>query len=227
MELVEYDQKFDLEMGRLLLDNAFLGEPFDPVCPRGICQEWFEKCVLGPYKKMESDNIIIALVDGEFAGYLTGGFGGKEFFDVQDAIVKQASTPFVAGAAFSMSWKYKLLAFYLVSQLGAQMRGKCEKPNHPDDGVHWHYQVDKKFRGRGVGSAMFAEFRRRALTAGHEKVWAEVNIYEERPESFFTDSDWTIFDRRPFTIFGSVVDFPVEILCIERSLEIEMGVHRK
>ena len=97
-------------------------------------------------------------------------------------------------------------------------KGESERPSHPQEGVHWHYQVDASFRGRGIGARLLRRFATDALEADFDLIWAEVMAYPEKPPEYFEDRGWTVYDARSTMVFGDKVDFPVQVLCIDKPL---------
>ncbi len=204
----------DRRMRELVFANAFLGEPFDAICP---CRDWFGDVVLGPYLKYQPENIHVAVhqPSGRLVGYLTGSTGGQQFEQAQYNFVRQKVVSLAV--SLTMPWTY----FDIASRIFAShviFRGESERPQHPQGGAHWHYQVDKDFRHLGVGTRLLQRFTDDAIKAGFTSIWAEVMAYPEKPREYFEAKGWTIYDERPTKIFASHVDFPVTVLCITRPL---------
>lgn len=63
--------------------------------------------------------------------------------------------------------------------------GESERPNHPDAGVHWHFQVDREFRGQGIGRKLLQRFTDDALASDFAMIWAEVMAYPQKPPDYF------------------------------------------
>jgi len=208
------DGEDESEMSELVFNNAFLGRPFDVICP---CKRWFSKVVLLPYIEYQPENIHVAVhkASGQLVGYLTGSTGGEEFERLQYQMVRRQVVSLATSLA--MPWS-------LFDQSSRQFathvifKGESERPTHPQTGAHWHYQVDKDFRGRGIGARLLQRFIGDVVDADQSLIWAEVTSYPEKPQSYFTDREWSIFDARPTGLFADHVDFPVEILCITKPI---------
>jgi len=203
------------QMRNLLFNNAFLGQPFDAICP---CERWFADVVLSPYIKHQPENTHVAIhqPSGRLIGYLTGSMGREQFEKAQyDWVRKQVVS---LAVSLSMPWSF----FEQASRRFAThviFKGESERPNHPESGVHWHYQVDREFRGQGVGATLLRRFVDEALEAGFGLIWAEVMAYPAKPPEYFEERGWSIYDARPTRIFGDRVDFPVQVLTITRPLD--------
>jgi len=202
------------QMRELVFNNAFLGRPFDVICP---CKQWFGDVVLTPYIKFQQENVLVAIEKDtrRLIGYLTGSLGGLEFEKKQYEVMKNLAVSL--GVALSMPWNLfehacRLFLAHVV------FKGERERPMHPPSGAHWHFQVNRDFRGQGVGTALLRRFVREAIDADFELIWAEVNSYPEKPPEYFLDRGWSIYDARPTEIFRDKVDFPVQTLCITRPL---------
>jgi ribosomal protein S18 acetylase RimI-like enzyme len=209
------------QMRELVFDNAFLGQPFDVICP---CKRWFSDVVLLPYIRHQPENIHVAVDEGSgrLVGYLTGSTGGGEFEKQQYSMVRRQVVSLAA--SLTMPWTLfdhasRLFATHVI------FKGESERPQHPDAGVHWHYQVAREYRGQGIGRKLLQRFAGEALNADFELIWAEVSSYPAKPPEYFQHRGWSIFDAKPTEIFGDHVDFPVETLCITKPLsELEARV---
>jgi GNAT superfamily N-acetyltransferase len=202
------------EMRDLVFNNAFLGQPFDVICP---CKQWFGDVVLTPYIKYQPEHVHVAVhqTSGRLVGYLTGSMEGQQFERSQYNWVRQQVMSLAV--SLTMPWTFfdqssRLFAMHVI------FKGERERPSHPQSGVHWHYQVDKGFRGQGVGRALLRRFTDGAIRDGFKLIWAEVMAYPEKPPEYFEDRGWSIYDAKPTGIFGDHVDFPVEVLCITKPL---------
>jgi GNAT superfamily N-acetyltransferase len=202
------------QMRELVFANAFLGQPFDVICP---CKDWFSDVVLGPYISYQPDNIHVAIdkSGGRLIGYLTGSMGGEQFEKAQYEWVRKQ----VISLAIRLSMPWSL--FDQSSRSFAAhviFKGESERPSHPPSGVHWHFQVDKDFRGQGVGTRLLQRFTNDAAKADFRLVWAEVMAYPDKPPRYFEDRGWSIYDAKPTMILGDRVDFPVQTLCVTKPL---------
>jgi GNAT superfamily N-acetyltransferase len=202
------------QMAELVYSNAFLGQPFDSICP---CKRWFSDIVLGSYIEHQPENIHVAVDQnsGRLIAYLTGSTGGSAFEEAQYRMARNQVARLAASLA--MPWNFMEPSFRSFAT-HVIYRAEKERPSHPEGGVHWHFQVAKGFRERGIGTELFRRFQKDALHSGFKLVWAEVMGYREKPRSYFERHGWGIYDARPTSVFGNHVDFPVEVLCITRPL---------
>jgi len=202
------------QMRELVFANAFLGQPFDVICP---CKHWFGHVVLDPYIQYQPENIHVAIhkPSGRLIGYLTGSLGGEQFEEIQYSIVRRQVISLAV--SLTLPWTFferssRQFATHII------FKGESERPTHPRAGVHWHFQVDKDFRGQGIGTKLLQRFVNDAIEADFDLIWAEVTSYKEKPQQYFERRGWSIYDAKPTRIFGDHVDFPVETLCITRPL---------
>ena len=202
------------QMDDLVFANAFLGNPFDVICP---CKEWFSDVVLGPYIRYQQENIHVAVhkPSGRLVGYLTGSTGGEQFEKLQYDWVRRKVVSLAASLA--MPW---MLFDHASRRFTSHVifKGESERPSHPQSGVHWHFQVEKEFRGQGIGTGLFQRFATEAVNADFGHIWAEVMTYPEKPPEYFESRGWQIHDAKQTQIFGDHVDFPVEVTCITKLL---------
>lgn len=202
------------QMGDLAFQNAFLGKPFDAICN---CRGWFTDVVLGPYIRHQPENIHVAVLksSGRLVGYLTGSTGGPEFETLQYQMVRNKIMSLAASVL--MPWNFidhpsRLFTTHVI------LNGEKERPTHPQQGVHWHFQVADGFRNLGVGTELYQRFKSDALKAHFRLIWAEVMAYKDKPKKYFEARGWNIYDAKRTDIFGSHVDFPVQVLCITKPL---------
>lgn len=197
----------ETQMRELVFTNAFLGEPFDVTCP---CKRWFGDVVLTPEIRYQPAHIHVAVhqPSGRLVGYSTGATGGQQFETLQYNWVRKQ----VMSLAISLFLPRNFFAQFS-RQFTTHMifKGERERPRHPQTGVHWHYQVAKEFRGKGVGTALLRRFTQAAIRDGSALIWAEVMAYPEKPPAYFETRGWSIF--------GDHVDFPVQVLSITRALD--------
>jgi len=202
------------QMGDLVFNNAFLGQPFDVICS---CKRWFADVVLGPYIKYQRENIHVAVhkPSGRLIGYLTGSLGGRQFDQLQYNMVRKQ----VISLAVSLSMPWTFFD-HSSRQFAAHVifKGESERPSHPQSGVHWHFQVHKDFRHRGIGKKLLQRFTNDAIASNFDLIWAEVMAYEQKPPEYFEQRGWSIYDAKATEVFGDHVDFPVQTLCITRPL---------
>lgn len=208
------DGQDEQQMRELVFNNAFLGRPFDVICP---CKEWFGDVVLSPYIRYQPENIHVAIhkPTDRLIGYLTGSMGEEQFSKRQYDMVRRKVISLAV--SLTMPWTFldhssRLFAAHII------FRGEGERPSHPETGVHWHFQVDKDFRGQGIGTRLLQRFVREAREADFGLIWAEVMAYPEKPREYFEDRGWSTYDARPTGVFGEHVDFPVQVMCITRPL---------
>jgi hypothetical protein len=208
------DEDDEQQMGEPVFNNAFLGQPFDGICP---CKQWFSDVVLGPYLKYQPENIHVAVhqPSGRLIGYLTGSMGGQQFEKLQYNMARKQVISLAASS--TMPWNMfdrtsRSFASHLI------FKGESERPAHPESGVHWHFQVDKELRGQGIGRKLLQRFTTDAIKSDFRLIWAEVMAYPKKPPEYFEARGWSIYDAKPTMIFGNQVDFSVKVMCITKPL---------
>ena len=146
---------------------------------------------------------------------LTGSTGGQPFEKLQYDWVRRKVVSLAASLA--MPWS---LFDYTSRGFASHVifKGESERPRRPQSGAHWHFQVDKEFRGQGIGARLLERFVTDAVDADFGLIWAEVMAYPEKPREYFEHRGWQIYDAKPTRIFGDHVDFPVEVMCITKLL---------
>ena len=169
------------QMRDLVFDNAFLGQPFDVICP---CKRWFGDVVLTPYIRYQSKHIHVAVHQnsGRLVGYLTGATAGQQFETLQyNWVRKQVMS---LAISLTMPWTFfdqssRLFTTHVI------FKGERERPSHPQSGVHWHYQVANDFRGQGVGRVLVERAEGWAKARGLKSVYVRSNIVRKDAHAFY------------------------------------------
>jgi ribosomal protein S18 acetylase RimI-like enzyme len=197
---------------RLCCDTGFLGKPVDTLFhDRELFADLFTK----PYLDYEPNWAMIAEVDGRVVGYLLGSV--RRHFD---AILMYSGFQTTA----------KMVYRFLTGQYSRYPRsrqfvrwlltsGYSEQPKHPTNSAHLHLDIDKLYRGRGIGVRLWDIFELRLKSAGITKCYgAFFSCPSRRPETAYARFGFSIFDRQPTTLFQPEITDSVEVVCVTKNL---------
>jgi ribosomal protein S18 acetylase RimI-like enzyme len=192
-------------------DCAFLGEPIDSVFQG---REWFSEFMISPYLTLEPEHTWVAEVGNKVVGYLTGAmhphFG---LYRAQLALmsVSRLMWEYLSGRYRDHPRSEQFARFVLTEALP-------QVPEHPGTAGHFHFNVAKDYRGRGLGSRMLKEFERALRAAGLRRYYAEVMSSGAEQEAHFKRLGYRIHgDPIPTTVFASEVP-EMRVMCIVKEL---------
>jgi len=192
-------------------DAAFLGAPIDSIFQD---REWFTDFIIAPYLLIEPEHTWVAESGNEIVGYLTGStnmlFG---LLRAQHALL----------AVDRLLWRY-LLGRYKDHRRSQQFirfvltEALSQVPAHPPGAGHFHFNVARAYRRKGIGSRLISEFERAVLATGLRRYYAEVMCWGDRQEGYYTRLGYRIHsDPIPATVFSTEVP-ELRILSIVREL---------
>lgn len=221
--LSDYDMP---QIRRICYEAAFLGAPIDPIFND---LEWFTDTVIVPYLMFEPKYTWVAEVDGTLVGYLTGSV--KRSFGLLRG-------QFIVAKVTGLYWRY-LFGKYKDHPRSRDFarfvltEARHNVPKHPNDTPHFHFNVDRDYRGMGIGTSLITRFEEAVKVEGMDSYYAEVMSLQTahlpswvtlspsqliRSEDDFTRMGYRIFDRKPTTMFRQEL-CDLNILCIVRTIE--------
>ncbi len=196
---------------RLCCDTGFMGEPIDSVF---LDRELFADLFTGAYLEHEPQWALVAEAEGQIVGYLLGSVR-KDF----DFVLMRNGLPIAS------KMLYKLLTGQYASHPRSERFvrwlltcGYHEQPKHPADAAHLHFDLDRRYRGRGVLRQLWDvhEQRLRATGVGH-CYGAFFSHPGRRPEAVYARYGFSVFDRKRTTLFQPEIA-DVEVVCVHREL---------
>lgn len=192
-------------------DCAWLGEPIDSVFRD---REWFSEFMISPYLVLEPEHTWVAEADGKVVGYLTGAMGANfGLYRAQLALmsVSRLMWEFLSGRYKDHPRSEQFARFVLTEALP-------QVPEHPSTAGHFHFNVAKGYRGRGLGSRMLKEFERALRASGLKRYYAEVMSRGAEQEAHFKRLGYRIHGAPiPTTVFaGETPD--LHVMCIVKDL---------
>jgi GNAT superfamily N-acetyltransferase len=93
--------------------------------------------------------------------------------------------------------------------------GYREQPRHPHNAAHLHLNLEKSYRGRGVALRLWRAYEEQLDAAGVENCYGAFFSWpKRRPETVYARLGFSVFDRKPTTIFRPEIQEPVEVVCV-------------
>jgi len=180
----------------LCCDTGHLGRPIETVFAD---RRWFADLHTGYYLRFETDSCFVAETQGRIIGYILGCR-----HPLKHALLFY---PF-----YALPLTLKALAKVLLGLYDAKSRayilrlvsaGRRERPARPRRTAHFHFNVQERYRNRGVGRALIRALFRHFLKNRVAYVYGELlHVPRLREERFYTEHGFTIFDRKPTTLAG-------------------------
>ncbi|MBT6774848.1 hypothetical protein HOA91_05765 [Candidatus Woesearchaeota archaeon] len=196
-------------------DTGFLGKPIDPVFSD---RELFADIMNGYYLKKEPEHTFVAEVDNQVVGYITGSV--NRFAHLGLAL--NAIKPTTKAVSRLLTGKYedspqnKEFLNWLFTKAALEM------PNHPKNAAHAHFNIIDGFRYEGIGTALietaFKKLGPDLQSRGIKNLYGEVFAHQEKPEEYFINAGFNIYDKKESTLFRNHIEGPVHFLCITKEI---------
>lgn len=197
---------------RLCFDTGFLGRSADSLFHD---RELFAELFTRPYLDYEPEWGIVAEAEGRVVGYLLGSV--CRYFDwlqlwsglqTTSKLIFRLATGRYRGHPRSR----KFIRWLFTS-------GLREQPGHPGGAAHLHFEIEKRYRGRGLCLKMWSIYEGRLREAGVKQCYGAFFSYpRRRPELVYARYGFTVYDRRRTTLFEPEISEPVEVVCVSRML---------
>lgn len=206
-----YEARDRSAIRRICCDTGFLGGPIEPIFSD---REVFADLFTNPYLDYQPDWAWVAEADGTVVGYLLGSvashFNYALIFSGFQATMKMIARSLTGRYARHPRTKHFIR--WLLTH------GYREQPRHPDRAAHLHFDIEKPYRGNGVGRKLWRTYETRLRDAGVERCYgAFFSCPKRRPELVYARFGCSVYDRKPTTIFPEISG-PVEIVCVQKKL---------
>jgi GNAT superfamily N-acetyltransferase len=197
---------------RLCCETGFLGDPVDPLFRD---RELFADLFTRPYLDYEPEWAFVAEAHRQVIGYVLGSvrahFGlvllRSGFWTTSRMLLR------LAGGRYHDHPRSRRFIRWLLTA------GFWEQPKHPRAAAHLHFQLDKKYRGRGIASRLWEQYEREIRAVGVKHCYGAFYSHpSRRPEMAYARYGFEVFDRRRTTLFEPEIRDPVEVVCVCKTL---------
>jgi GNAT superfamily N-acetyltransferase len=183
----------------LCCNTGYFGQPVDSVFQD---RKWFADFHTGYYLRFESDSCYVAEVPGEnprIIGYILGCRHPTTFNLV---FYPFFAIPLILKALVKSLFRvYDPKSRAYIKDL--IIKGSRERPKRPKRTAHFHFNVQKGYRNKGIGRALIRTLFRHFLEHHVHDVYGELLHAERlRNESFYTVHGFQFYDKKPATMLG-------------------------
>lgn len=203
-----YRQSDRESVRRICCDTGFLGQPIDNIFRD---RELFADLFTAPYLICEPQWAFVAEADNRVVGYLLGSvsplfaqFQMRSGFHTACKMVARLILGRYANHARSRQFvMWTLLKSYF------------ERPHHPPNAAHLHFNIDKAYRGKDLGKLMWQAFERALKSAQIDRCYGEFFSCSRRhPERVYSRYGFKVFGQTQTTMFSPEIPGDVFIVCM-------------
>lgn len=195
---------------KLCADTAFMGEPMERFFPdRELFCDW----ACSYYTDYEPESIFVAEYEGGVSGYIMGSKDEPKYRKASAELSRPCLNRALRRLLFEPSSRRLLL-----SLVKSFMSGEFKRPDfsrhYP---AHLHINVDKAFRGSGIGSMLmnrFEDYLRSSKVYG-----ARLATISARANRFFQKQGFGILYRRRVTYFDYLAREEIYLSMYGKTLE--------
>ncbi len=213
-----YKNKDKKIIRKICANTGFLGNPIDQIFSD---RELFADIITGYYLKKEPDHTFVAEANGKIIGYLTGSINRFAYLELAlNGIMPLFKTVYrqLIGTYKNHPQNKEFLRWLFI-------RAPFEMPRHPTNAVHAHFNLKKGYRSQGIGTKLIqtmlktlaSELQKRKITT----LYGEVFACSKKPEEYFREAGFEIFDKKRTTFFKNCISKEVYLLCITKKIEIK------
>ncbi|HEU6448607.1 MAG TPA: hypothetical protein VFV23_09250 [Verrucomicrobiae bacterium] len=197
---------------RICCDTGFMGNPIEQIfCDREIFADLFTE----PYLEYESDYAWVADAGGRVVGYLLGSISPKFDYTLLYSGF-QATIKMILRAAAGRYAQHPRTKHFIRWLL---TNGYREQPKHPNRAAHLHVDIDRQYRGHGLAYRLWLAYEGQLHAAGVKQCYGAFFSWpKRRPENGYSRFGFSVFDRKPTTMFQPDISDPVEVVCVHKKM---------
>ncbi len=193
---------------QICCDTGFLGKPIDAIFSD---REIFADLFVNPYLDHSPEWAWVADDEGQVAGYLLGSVS-PSFNRVLLYSGFQTTMRMIGRTLMGCYARHPRTRHFIRWLLTSGYR---EQPKHPDNAAHLHFNVEKSHRGHGLGLRLWQAYEEQLVNAGIQNCYGSFFSWpRRRPEAVYSRMGFSVFDRKPTTMFQPEISEPVEIVCV-------------
>ncbi|MFO7810873.1 MAG: GNAT family N-acetyltransferase [Candidatus Delongbacteria bacterium] len=180
-------------------DNAFIGQPVENIMDD---RDFFNDIFMDAYLKDSSAFGFVAVFDGKVKGYIVGTDNSDKFRSVK---LKYIIRTLYGILLFRYRIRARTLK-YILRRLRSMIRKEKVRTDLSDYPAHLHIDIDKKIRGKGVGSALMHAFLNKIQKDGIQGVHLSTTSHNEAAVKMYSKFGFGELKRGIGTEFDGMVE---------------------
>jgi GNAT superfamily N-acetyltransferase len=197
---------------RICCDTGFLGNPIETIFSD---REIFADLFAGPYLDYGTDWAWVADAGDRVVGYLLGSVSPYFNYTLLYSGF-QTTMKMITRAATGCYARHPRTRHFIRWLL---INGYREQPRHPENAAHLHLNLEKKYRGCGLGLRLWRTYEEQLEATGIQNCYgAFFSRPGRRPETVYSRLGFSVYDRKLTTIFQPEVTDPVEVVCVQKKI---------
>ena len=195
---------------KLCADTAFMGEPVEKFCPD---RELFADWACSYYTDYEPESIFVAEYEGRVRGYIMGSKDELKYRRVSAELSRLLLKRTLGRFLFEPSSR-RLLFNLAKSFVSGEFKRPDFSRHYP---AHLHINLDKAFRGNGIGPMLI--FRFESYLLGVKVYGVRLATISARANRFFQKQGFGILYRRRVTYFDYLAREEIYLSMYGKTLE--------
>jgi GNAT superfamily N-acetyltransferase len=192
---------------RIAADTAFFGQAVERILSdrRLFCDAFYAY-----YTDLESAHSWVACIDGKVVGFVVGAIDTAE----QQRRWRREVLPRVAWRALRGAYRLGRSTWQYTARMArAAIRGEFSRPDLVAYPAHLHINVDRQWRGQGIGGGLIAAYLGQLRRLGIPGVHLETTDRNRAACRLYEKAGFQLLDARPTSVWSDLVADPVEHRC--------------
>jgi GNAT superfamily N-acetyltransferase len=175
-----------------------MGNPIDPLfTDREVFADFFTRY----YTDWEPESCLVAQMDGQVVGYLTGCLRYRSYPAIQKFIISGIIVPKVLLRLATLKYDEQDAQFLR----WVMLRAMRETPKCPPKAAHFHINILRPWRNKGAARKLIFSFLDSLAHRGMSQVYGQIQTYEDRRAArLFERYGFKLYDQRRVTKFNTL-----------------------
>ena len=192
---------------RIAADTAFFGDPVERFLPD---RRLFLDAFYAYYTDREPAHSWVACAAGEVVGFVVGAVDTA----AQQRSWRREILPRVAWRALRGRYHLGWATWRYTARVArAALRGEFAQPDLVAYPAHLHINVDRQWRGQGIGAGLMAAYLGQLRRLGVPGVHLSTTDLNRAACRLYERTGFRLLDARPTTVWAGLVAHPVEHRC--------------
>ncbi len=210
--IAPFERKYRNSVRKLFSETAFMGLPLE----KGFCdKEVYTDIETKYYTDYEAESCFVALKNKQFIGYLIGCKNQKRYDLLNPIICAPAA---LVGLYKFLTRKYDKKTSQLIRWFFKE--GHNQIPAIPNNAAHFHINLEKTCRTKGIGSKLVETFEAEIKQTEIKKCFVQV-LYTGKLGAlpFFIKKGYEEFDSKKFTGLKQFLEDDVTLYTLVKEIK--------